>query len=118
MSGYYELPDGKVVSGTEYGTMTLWEGNLVKAHLVLDVEQKTPLHKGAIEVILYENNHFITAGTDGYIKWWPLADIDNAEDDEIAEGAIAPTKTVYVGTSSGENAHIINMVKGNNMWLI
>ena len=35
VSGYYELPDGKVVSGTEYGTMTLWEGNLVKAHLDL-----------------------------------------------------------------------------------
>jgi len=33
-SGYYEMPDGKVISGTEYGTMILWEGNLVKAHLV------------------------------------------------------------------------------------
>lgn len=34
--GYYELPDGKAVCGTEEGNMILWEGNLVKAHLVLD----------------------------------------------------------------------------------
>jgi len=118
VSGYYELPDGKVVSGTEYGTMTLWEGNLIKAHLVLDQVKKTPLHDGCIEVILYENEHFITAGTDGYIKWWPLVDIDNAEADEIAEVAIAPTKTVSVSTPDGEFAHITNMVKGNGMWLV
>ena len=37
-SGYQELPDGKIVSGSEYGTIILWEGNLVKAHLVLDRE--------------------------------------------------------------------------------
>ena len=49
MSGLAEFPDGKVVSGTEYGTLTLWEGNLVKAHLVLDEENKTPLHNGPIE---------------------------------------------------------------------
>ena len=36
VSGYAELPDGKVLSGTEQGNMILWEGNLVKAHLVLD----------------------------------------------------------------------------------
>ena len=74
--------------------MILWEGNLVKAHLVLDKEMKKPLHDGAIETILYEDDQFITAGADGFIKWWSLADIDNAEADEIAEVAIYPTKEV------------------------
>ena len=50
--------------------MILWEGNLVKAHLVLDADTKKPLHKGTVEVILYENDQFISAATDGYIKWW------------------------------------------------
>ena len=27
---YYEFPDGKVLSGTEYGKMLLWEGNTIK----------------------------------------------------------------------------------------
>lgn len=63
--------------------MILWEGNLVKAHLVLDRPEKTPLHKGAIETILFEDDHFISSGTDGYIKWWSLAEVDAAEADEI-----------------------------------
>jgi cilia- and flagella-associated protein 44 len=36
VTGIGELPDGKVLCGTEYGTLILWDGNLVKAHLVLD----------------------------------------------------------------------------------
>jgi hypothetical protein len=40
VTGFAELPDGKIVSGTEYGTLVLWEGNLVKAHLVLDEKTK------------------------------------------------------------------------------
>ena len=98
--------------------MVLWEGVLVKAHLVLDREKKTPLHDGMIEVILYEKEHFITAAADGYIKWWPLADIDAAEGDEIAEIAIQPVKEVSICTQEGEYAHIVNMVKGDGFWLI
>lgn len=72
VTGIGELPDGKVLCGTEYGTLILWDGNLVKAHLVLDQQAKTPLHKGFIEVVIFdqEKQMFITAGGDGYIKWW------------------------------------------------
>jgi len=31
ISGYAELPDGKVLSGSEYGNLLLWEGALIKA---------------------------------------------------------------------------------------
>jgi len=27
---FYIYPDGKVITGTEYGKMLLWEGNLIK----------------------------------------------------------------------------------------
>jgi len=118
VSGYHELPDGKVLSGTEQGTMILWEGNLVKAHLVLEVESKTPLHGGMIEVILFEDDQFISAGHDGYIKWWALAEIDAAESDEVLEVAIKPTKQCRVHTEKGDMAQIINMVKGLNFWLV
>ena len=104
VSGYHELPDGKVLSGTEQGTMILWEGNLVKAHLVLDMDAKTPLHNGMIEVILFENDHFISAAHDGYIKWWSLAEIDNAEADEVLEVSIEPVKTCQVRTAEGDPA--------------
>lgn len=118
VSGYHELPDGKVLSGTEQGTLILWEGNLVKAHLVLDQEAKTPLHNGMIEVILFENDQFITAAHDGYIKWWSLMEIDNAEADEVLEVAITPQKSTTVCTEAGDYAQIINMVRGKDFWLI
>jgi len=52
VSCFYELADGKVVSGTEYGTLIVWEGQFVKTHLMLNDKDKTPLHNGMIEVML------------------------------------------------------------------
>jgi len=71
-----------------------------------------------IEVVLFENDEFITAGHDGYVKWWSLAEIDQCEADEVLEVAIEPTKSVSVQTPSGDHAQIINMVRGDNFWLI
>ena len=122
MTGLAELPDGKVISGSEYGSLILWEGNLVKAHLVLDVKTKAPLHKGMIEVVYFDQHEelFITAGGDGYIKWWKFADIDNAEADETLEVAIQPVKEKVIRDEGnrGEPAYIVNMIKGHDHWLI
>ena len=30
IEGYVELPDGKVLSGTEWGNLLLWDGGLIK----------------------------------------------------------------------------------------
>jgi len=32
-SCFFELEDGKVISGTQYGTMICWEGDVIKSHL-------------------------------------------------------------------------------------
>ena len=77
------MPDGKVISGTEYGTLILWEGNLVKAHLVQDIATMKPCHDGMVEFIVIEGDYVLTAGGDGYIKWWKFNDIENAEADDI-----------------------------------
>ena len=119
MTGVAELPDGKVICGTEYGTLILWDGNLVKAHLVLEAKGKVPLHKGFIEVIMFDGDNFITAAGDGYIKWWKFSDIDNAEADETLEVAIKPVKErVVKDPITGENAYIVSMIKGEENWLI
>jgi WD40 repeat protein len=96
VTGFQELPDGKFVSGTEYGTLMLWEGNLIKAHLVLEVEPKKPLHDGYIEFVCIDGQHIITAGADGFIKYWDLSIIDQAEADEIMEVAIEPLNIIEV----------------------
>ena len=98
--------------------MVLWEGNLVKAHLVLNVESKAPLHNGHIECIMLDGETIITAATDGWIKWWSLTEIDAAEAGEIQEVAIEPLKEVSIQTEKGEYAHILNVVRGNGFWLV
>lgn len=120
VTGFAELPDGKIVSGSESGSLILWEGNLVKAHLVLNAPLKTPLHNGMIEIVNLDGEHFITAGGDGYIKWWKYSDIDNAEADETLEVEIAPIKEKQVLDPSNNNepAYIVNMIKGNDHWLL
>ena len=119
MTGVAELPDGKVLCGTEYGTLILWDGNLVKAHLVLDTHDKTPLHKGFIEVVMFDGEHFITAGGDGFIRWWKFADVDNAEAGDHLEVAIAPVREHQViDEQTNTPAYIVTMIKGKDHWLI
>ena len=68
IAGFAELPDGKVLSGTEYGNLLLWDGNLIKA--LLHLPDGSPCHDGQIENVVLKGDEFITTGTDGYIKWW------------------------------------------------
>lgn len=77
VAGYVELPDGKVLSGSECGDLLLWEGNLIKVQIKKNNE--APCHDGMIETIMLEDKYFITAGHDGYIKFWDFETIDTAE---------------------------------------
>jgi hypothetical protein len=69
-----------------------------------------------------DENHefFITAGADGYIKWWRFHEIDIAEADETIEVLISPVKEKLIrdDANGGEPAYIVNMIKGTDHWLI
>jgi len=67
---------------------------------------------------LLQDDTIISCGTDGFIKWWSLAEIDAAEADEILEIAIQPLKEVQILTEQGDHCHILNVVRGNGIWLI
>jgi hypothetical protein len=45
---------------------------------------------------MLDGEYVISAGSDGWIKWWNLAEIDAAEADEIAEVAIQPIKEISI----------------------
>ena len=81
----------------------------MKAHLLLDVEKNTPIHQGMLEVILQEDEYFITAGADGWIKWFKVSDVDAAEADEGIDFALVPVKEVLIAENEdGKNpAHIV-----------
>jgi len=58
IQGFQEMLNGKVITGTEYGDLLLWEGNLVKARLVQsDGEGFIPCHEGKVENILFHENN-------------------------------------------------------------
>jgi hypothetical protein len=80
------------VSGTEYGTLIVWEGQFVKSHLMLDAVSKVPLHQGMIEVIIQDEDCYVTAGSDGWIKWFKITEIDVAEADEGLDVSLKPVK--------------------------
>ena len=77
--GFIELPDGKVVSGSEYGKLLLWEGVFIKVELVRD-EKGGLLHDGAVNVVLWEETDagkfVVSAGEDGFIRWWGYEEIN------------------------------------------
>mmetsp|Transcript_22443 Transcript_22443/g.56709 ORF Transcript_22443/g.56709 Transcript_22443/m.56709 type:complete len:1880 (+) Transcript_22443:135-5774(+) len=85
IQGYVELPDGKIVTGSEYGKLLLWEGVFVKCELV-DTDGKNA-HSGNLNVVFLDEDktsgtkYVVSAGEDGFIRWWPFLEIDAAEAD-------------------------------------
>ena len=113
ISGFAELPDGKVISGSEYGNLLLWEGGLVKA--VLTLPDGSPCHEGVIDTVLQDKDTFLSAGTDGYLKWWAFSDVDAAEPDEGYNVSIEPVRQVQIGNGT---AKILNYIPGETCNLI
>lgn len=78
---FKELPDGKVLSGTEVGALLLWEGNFIKCRFT--AVGGTLCHQGEITYVDYDraDNIVITCGKDGYVRFWDFEAIDAAEVD-------------------------------------
>ncbi|KAF4656736.1 hypothetical protein FOL47_008795 [Perkinsus chesapeaki] len=145
IEAYIQLSDGKVVTGSEYGKLLLWEGVFVKCEMVrkLDDSSTIPCHNGPIGVVFISDiitldggatttTAVVTGGYDGYIRWWSLNDIDKAETPDIEEGAaggggggvldvgITLLKGYKLSTKDGNTAIIqhIERSKDDRKWLI
>lgn len=103
IAAFVECPDGKVVSGTESGSLLLWEGNFIKCRFVRPGGEAC--HNGYVTYVDLdrEERKVITAGTDGYIRWWNFDTIDTAEvdSDNSIDFEIAPVVEYYLGAGRG-----------------
>jgi WD40 repeat protein len=109
------LPDKKVLSGTERGVLLLWDGNFIKCEIY--TETRNLPHEGAIQVVLYEPNdqQIVTAGKDGWIKWWDFDVIDHADVPQDDTVASLPTKReIFLG----ENIDIRAIVRAKDHYLV
>eukprot|EP01012_Entosiphon_sulcatum_P026263 TRINITY_DN3167_c0_g1_i1.p1 TRINITY_DN3167_c0_g1~~TRINITY_DN3167_c0_g1_i1.p1 ORF type:complete len:1748 (+),score=500.61 TRINITY_DN3167_c0_g1_i1:141-5384(+) len=115
ISGYVELPDGKVVSGSEWGALLMWENNLIKTEI--RKPELIPCHNGAVEVVVLEqgNECLITAGHDGYIRWWPFDKIDQA--DTFDHAPIYTTEPIYE-MKVADDCIIKGMTRGPKNWMV
>jgi len=63
IEGYIQLPDGKELSGSEWGNMLLWDGGLIK----VEISRKggKPCHVGSVQQLVLDEGELITIGIDG-----------------------------------------------------
>ncbi|XP_070551975.1 cilia- and flagella-associated protein 44-like isoform X2 [Ptychodera flava] len=80
IEGFVELPDGKVLSGTEWGNMLLWDGGLIKVQVCR--KNKKNCHAGNIEQFVMDEGELITIGADGFVRVWDFETIDTADSPE------------------------------------
>ncbi|XP_062269281.1 cilia- and flagella-associated protein 44 [Platichthys flesus] len=77
IEGYVELPDGKVVSGTDWGNLLLWDGNTIKVEICRKNGQSC--HIGTVQPFVLEEGQLLTIGSDGMVRGWDFETIDSAD---------------------------------------
>ncbi|KAK2814871.1 hypothetical protein Q7C36_023137 [Tachysurus vachellii] len=106
IEGHVELPDGKVVSGSEWGNMLLWDGGLIK----VEIRRKAgrTCHKGPIQQFALDEGELITVGADGAVRCWDLETIDAADCvDDSGLFEMEPMNELIVG----RNVSLLSMVR-------
>ncbi|XP_056415931.1 cilia- and flagella-associated protein 44 isoform X2 [Hyla sarda] len=106
IEGYVELPDGKVISGSEWGNMLLWEGGLIKVEICR--RGRKPCHGGPINQFVLDEGELITIGADGFVRVWDFETVDTADSvDDTGLLEMEPMNELLVG----KNVNLRYMVK-------
>ncbi|KAM3599542.1 uncharacterized protein V6R79_007770 [Siganus canaliculatus] len=77
INGFVHLPDGKVVSGTDWGNLLLWEMNTIKVEICRTEGQHC--HTGTVQPFALEDGLLMTFGSDGVIRGWDCESINMAD---------------------------------------
>uniref|UniRef100_A0A8C8I0Z7 Cilia- and flagella-associated protein 44 n=1 Tax=Oncorhynchus tshawytscha TaxID=74940 RepID=A0A8C8I0Z7_ONCTS len=106
IEGYVELPDGKVLSGSEWGNMLLWDGGLIKVEICR--KGGRTCHAGTIQQFALDEGELMTIGSDGAIRGWDFESIDTADcNDDSGLFEIEPMNEMVIG----RNVSLSSMVK-------
>ncbi|XP_063072845.1 cilia- and flagella-associated protein 44 [Engraulis encrasicolus] len=106
IEGYVELPDGKVLSGSEWGNMLLWDGGLIKVEICR--REGRTCHSGTIQHFSLDEGELLTIGTDGAVRSWDFESIDQADcSDDSGLMELEPMNEMVVG----RNVSLVSMVK-------
>ncbi|XP_077352722.1 cilia- and flagella-associated protein 44-like [Festucalex cinctus] len=96
IEGYVELPDGKVLSGSNWGNLLLWDGNAIKVELCS--KGGHCCHAGVVQPFALEDGQLMTFGSDGMIRGWDFETIDAADSSsENSKFELEPINELAVG---------------------
>lgn len=113
--GVCPMPDEKVLSGSEWGNVLVWEAGLVKLEVCR--KNRRPCHNGPIaQIFLMNNEEIMTVGTDGLICiwYWETVELsDPPENDPRIE--IEPSHEFRIGNSN-YNAELLKIVNNGDDW--
>ncbi|KAJ3337627.1 Cilia- and flagella-associated protein 44 [Gonapodya sp. JEL0774] len=85
---FLQLPDGKVLSSSEWGNLLLWEGGVIKCEITQTAGKRC--HSGRVEVVMAGGEgEVLTAGEDGVVRIWDFETIDGAEGEPQAAAPIS-----------------------------
>ncbi|XP_053196505.1 cilia- and flagella-associated protein 44 [Scomber japonicus] len=108
IEGYVELPDGKVVSGTHWGNLLLWDGNAIKVEICR--KEGRNCHAGSVQPFALEDGQLMTFGSDGVIRGWDFESIDTADSSaDSNKFELEPMNEMVIG----HNVHLSSVVKSS-----
>jgi WD40 repeat protein len=115
IEGYAELPDGKVLSGCEWGGMLLWDGGLIQTEI--SRKKNKPCHMGSINQIVLDEGDIFTIGDDGVVRVWDFETIDTAEpSDDGVKLEIEPLNEILVGKNVALKSMVKDCVEESTFW--
>eukprot|EP00924_Labyrinthula_sp_SR-Ha-C_P014802 snap_masked-scaffold_43-processed-gene-1.105-mRNA-1 protein AED:0.40 eAED:0.43 QI:0/-1/0/1/-1/1/1/0/1531 len=109
------LPDGKILSGSESGSLLLWEGQFIKLEFRRkqgDGESELP-HFGMVTVVIVSVSQSIiyTCAADSSLNIWRLEDIEDANLADNEEFCfVKELSNIKVGTSLTKSSFFSNLV--------
>ncbi|XP_029963563.1 cilia- and flagella-associated protein 44-like [Salarias fasciatus] len=96
IEGFVELPDGKVVSGTAWGNLLLWDRSAVRVEI--GREGGRSCHIGTVQPFALEDEQLFTFGSDGAVRGWDFQRISGADSDSGSNKLeIEPLSEIMVG---------------------
>ncbi|XP_054613541.1 cilia- and flagella-associated protein 44-like [Dunckerocampus dactyliophorus] len=115
IEGYIELPDGKVVSGSNWGNLLLWDGNAIKVELCSKGGQCC--HAGVVQPFVLEDGQLMTIGSDGAIRGWDFETIDSADSSsENSKFEMEPINELVVGHHVCLSSIVKSSKPDSNVW--
>nr|XP_057920871.1 cilia- and flagella-associated protein 44-like isoform X2 [Doryrhamphus excisus] len=115
IEGYIELPDGKVVSGSNWGNLLLWDGNAIKVELCSKGGQCC--HAGVVQPFILEDGQLMTIGSDGAIRGWDFETIDSADSSsENSKFEMEPMTELVVGHQVCLSSIVKSSKPDSNVW--